>query len=220
LPGDLHIGVLETSWGDKSSDSVRAFFEGLSNANLDIADGFVYERFSSKRSFSDTISYVIEKRRVQFLYIASHGDSGGLRAANYDKISRTEIRNDICALHNKPRTTLHGLFIGSCQFVTDKSARILFSDNGKMKNPLKWIAGYDTKAAWVQSTALDYMFWDTLFLERSLTKSHLTAITRAADDLSENCSGLIRKLGFHIYVKKKGPGGGVKDLVSEAYDSD
>src|SRR5690242_16255077 len=124
---NLNIGVLETRWEDKSSYSIRVFFECLSQLNDCGVDGFVYERFVSKQAFSDTISFVIEKPRVKYLYIASHGNSRGIVAANSARISKTEIRNDICGLHNKRGTTLHGLFVGSCKFVTAKSAQHLFS---------------------------------------------------------------------------------------------
>lgn len=218
MVSNLHIGVIETRWEEKSSYSIRPFFECLSLLNGSGIDGFLYERFASKRAFNDTISYVIEKPRVQFLYIAAHADKQGILAANCDKISRTEIRNDICALHNKPGTTLHGLFVGSCKFVTAKSAKFMLSDYGKKKNPLKWIAGYDTAADWVQSTALDYMFWYALFWEKQQTSSHHKAIKVVAADLMDNCEGLITSLGFHIYSKKKGPGGGVKDLLAPVYE--
>jgi hypothetical protein len=213
----LRIGVLETSWNKKANHSVRPLFEVLSHINTENVDGFAYERFSSKRSFSDTISFLIGNRSVSYLYIAAHGNDQGICAGNGDSISRSEIRNDICA-----KATLHGLYLGSCEFGVSGNAEFLLEDSASGKtNPLKWIAGYNEEVDWVHSSALDFMFLHQLFWENEKKhQKYIDKISNVSNALVKKCSGLIRELGFHVYARKKGPTGGMKDLVAAAYESE
>ena len=50
MASDLNVGVLETGWDKKRGDSIRFFFGLLSYLYLDAIDGFVYERFASRKA--------------------------------------------------------------------------------------------------------------------------------------------------------------------------
>lgn len=215
---NLRIGVLETAWDKKANHSVRPLFEVLSHINTGNVDGFAYERFSSKRGFSDTMRFLIGKSSVAYRYVAAHADKQEICAGNGEAISRSEIRNDICGA----KSTLLGLYVGSCEFGVTENAKFLLSNGAKGdKNPLKWIAGYDEQVDWVHSSALDFMFWHQLFWENQTTGSYYgDGISNVAAALVEKCSGLIKELGFHIYARKKGKNGGLKDLVKSAYPKD
>ena len=80
------------------------------------------------------------------------------------------------------------------------------------KTALVWLAGYK-EIDWIASSALDVLFFNKLIAKRG---TELRKIQRVADYLVAIAPGLVRELGFGIYVRKPGTGGS-KNLLSAAY---
>ena len=221
------IGVLETSWYRGSNLAVRPLFEVLSHLNTTSGvDGYLYERFTGKKSFADAMQFLIASRKVSYIYVACHGKEPrrgqkiaygkiDLEAGNTEPISRSEIRNKLF----KAKGTFQGIYLAACFFGTGENLRYLLLDppqrgrKRRRKNPAKWVASYQTSVPWIESAALDLLFWQTLLDAPKSKRAVGARIRYVAETLKKACPGLIRRFGFHIYVRKTGRG-----VVNESYD--
>ena len=76
---------------------------------------------------------------------------------------------------------------------------------------IKWLAGYRERVDWIESSALDLLFFNALVSSGKNTS--VQKIEDVAQRLMEAAPGLIKRLGFGIYVRKRGTGG-AKDICS------
>src|SRR5262249_35179516 len=111
-------------------------------------------------------------------------------------------------------TRLDGVYFASCLFGTRKTAELLWSVGETRWQRLKWVAGYTLAVDWMESMALDWMFWNKL-LEREHENDSEAPIARVqavVDYLVELAPNLCRTLQFHVYVRRSGTGE-IADLV-------
>lgn len=95
--------------------------------------------------------------------------------------------------------------MGSCLFTTDRIAGFLFEkDVG-----LTWIAGYFEEVDWLESSALDLLFFNELLKYGGDTD--LSTIKQTAQAILAAAPGLVRNLGFGVFIR--GRNGAVINLV-------
>src|SRR5262249_35128848 len=129
-----------------------------------------------------------------------------LSLANGDGFSRTELGNILCAIRTNRGQDIKGMHLSSCLFGTQDLADYIF------RRPvcLLWMSGYSTAVDWLDSFALDLLFFNLLVTysrKRRRLNTEAKVIKEVAAQLHRRAGGLIRELGFGIYVRKQGTGG-------------
>lgn len=83
------------------------------------------------------------------------------------------------------------------------------------------MADYSKSVDWIDSTALDLLFFRQFFFPggqgRKKPGTDLERLRNAVKLITKDMSEFVRRLRFHVYVRKKGPG--IKDLVAEVLDN-
>lgn len=142
------------------------------------------------------------------LYLACHGDEDGRLALHGgERVSRTHLANVLA----RCGPALKGVFLGACfsgrqdlaTFVLDRCPNI------------KWIAGYSEEIDYVDSTALDMMFFNKWLASDGVG---LARLREAVITLRPLVGGLMDSsrahgLGFSAFVRSNGR---VIDLVERA----
>lgn len=203
------IAVIEGTWWRKSNVSVRELFGLIANIHCENPNAYHYEMANCEAAIKEAIPRVASYRECRWLYLAMHGDAKGLSFVNDEQLTRTELRNVLRSIKQTDGATLRGLHLGACLFGTEKLAKFLFADDVCSK----WIVGYSTEVNWIESSALDLLFFNELLSRDEDTENQ--RITAVAERLLEIAPGLISNLGFGIFTRKSG--GGIKNLLSAAY---
>jgi hypothetical protein len=203
------LAVLESDWFEGYNHSVRGFYEGLSRAIYETADGFHYERFVGRASLEDAMRHLVAKRDVRYVYLASHGETSYIRCPNRERIKRDEFARMLGEL--AATTRLDGLYFASCLFGSKRTGELLLGEGSRTRR-LKWIAGYTTSVDWIESMALDWLFWNYVLAAEGDTASPHALISDTVDYVVQMAPELCRQLRFHVYVRR---GPGVVDLVAE-----
>lgn len=196
-----NIAVIESRWWNNSNTSVRGLFDLISDMNFDSPHAYHYEMANSEAAMKETLYRVATRRNCKYLCLATHGSDDGLEMHNDDTLSRTEIRNILIRVKKTPNTKLHGLHLASCSFGTKSLAEFIFQkDVG-----IEWIAGYNKDIDWLDSTAMDMLFFNELISnDESVTPQK--RILQTAENLHKKAGSLIDKLGFEVFVRKGNDG--------------
>lgn len=213
IPMSDHTGiaVLESGWWRKSNTSIRGLFDLIANISHNNPNAYHYEMANSEYAIKEAIPRIASYRECRYLYVACHGDTDGLCLLNGDKLKRSELRNLLVRVNETKGSKLRGLHMGSCLFTTDRIAGFLFEkDVG-----LTWVAGYFEEVDWLESSALDLLFFNELLKYNG--SSDLSTIEKTAEAILAAASGLVCKLGFGIFIR--GRNGVVKNLVEMNEDS-
>jgi len=205
----LQLGVIEGKWKKDTNLSVKNLFDLLSDIHHNTPHGYAYEMFCNASSLKDIISRMGKTRNLKYIYIGAHGNDDCIAAAG-ENIRRTAIRNELKQLSSG---AIEGLFFGSCLFGNEDNASFLLGSDEK--TPIKWVAGYTTAVDWMESSALDILFWSTFY---GMAGTPIKRIEDTTEHVSQMANGLIKKLGFQIYVRKKGKTAGLKNLLAEVHD--
>jgi hypothetical protein len=192
---NCHLCVIESRWWDRSNTSVRGIFDLLSDLRTGSPHGYDYEMANSRAAFTESITRNMKKESCNYLYIASHGDANELSLYNDENVTRAVLRNALKKDHGD--RNLCGLYFGSCSFVNQDTANFFYEEN---ITPW-WIAGYSKKIDWISSTALDFMVFNKLLSggDQALDNP-VPHIKKVARQLNQECAGLMKKLGFQIYL--------------------
>jgi len=202
------LAVVESKWWAGKNTSVSPIFDLISDVFLANPNHYHYEMVSGKRAAKEVIPRIAADPHCSVLYIAAHGEPDGIAWHNGDKLSRLEFRTMLKAIRATRGSQLSGVYFASCRFMTQETADYLFQE---AVCPW-WIAGYSEQVDWLDSTALDMLVFRSLMSRRKGTD--LARIKAVAEDLNSRCAGLIRELGFGIYVRKPGTGGAKNLLAS------
>ncbi len=200
------LAVIEGKWDNKMNISVKGLFDILSDINFDTPHAYIYEMFCDANALTNIINRMATDKDIKYLYIGAHGNQSSIRGSGGD-VSRTKLRN---ILANLNIGTMEGLFLGSCLFGHEDNGDFLLNPRGIRNPPIKWIAGYTKSINWIDSSALDILFWNKFF---SFPGPAIHRIESTALATQRLAPGLVVELGFCVYTKKKGPNGGIKNLL-------
>ena len=216
----LDLAVIESRWWVNGNSSVKGLFDVLSDILVDNPSAYHYEMFNNAESFREILLRLSVKRGVANVYIAAHGDEGGIYGAatntpgtkkkNY--ISRTQLRKILYSLMTSRGSRFNGLFFGSCLFANEDTIGYMLAAGDQGHHKIRWIAGYNTPVDWMSSSVVDLFFWNHYYsVEEELGESE--RIQRVADAVAKFMPGAYKELGFNIYVRKQGTGG-IKPLIN------
>lgn len=210
------LAILESDWFMGYNHSVRPFFEGISGTVYGFPDRYHYERFVGRQSIEEAMRHLVQKREVRYLYLASHGEKTYIKCPNKDRLSREVF--DAILQSAVSGSRLDGLYFASCLFGTRKTAELLWSVGEVVPRSqrLKWIAGYTRAVDWMESMALDWLFWSTLLTKEMKTPrdNPVTRVQDVVNYLVRVMPELCERLQFHVYVRQTGTGE-IVDLVTE-----
>lgn len=202
------IAVLESGWWRKSNVSVRGLFELIANLSTGNPNAYHYEMANSEVAIKEAVPRIATYRECRYLTLAMHGDEQGktLTLLNGDELTKRELRDLLVEIHRTQGAKLRGLHLGSCYFGTDDLADYLFrSDIG-----INWIAGYSKEIDFIESSAMDLLFFNELLRWSDVTE--IQRIEQVASRVSEIAPGLVSSLGFGIFTRKRAVGG-AKNLL-------
>jgi hypothetical protein len=201
---DHHTGlaVIEARWWKDGNDSVRPLFETLAGIVEGNPHHVRYDMFTEEASLSEIISDISVKSGIHSVYIGAHGDDkciGGLGDAT---ISRTVLRNMFRSSNSSGE--IQGLYFGSCLIGTAKNANFWLAK--EQKTGLKWPAGYTNSVDWVDSSAVDMIFWSKYLHERKTNRSRkrgklseLEMVEKASSAMKKLMPTVFEQMGFNIY---------------------
>jgi len=197
-----NIAVIESNWWRKSNTSVRGLFDLVANIAFDNPNAYHYEMVNTEDALKEVMPRIASYREVQYACIAAHGDKDGIVFdLSGQRITRTEIRNLLCKIKETNGSTLRGIHFSSCSFGTSGLAKHLFEKDVC----INWVSGYEKDVSWIDSSALDLLFFNEL-LQGKKDEKPRDAIVRTAKRVKARASGLCKELGFGIFVKNSGSG--------------
>ena len=210
------LAVVESRWWENGNDSVRGFFDALASIHELGAGDYHYEMFNNKNSLREIVPRIA--RRVNALYIAAHGDEKtifGAEGKENNAISRAVFRSIVRAGVTERGGRLDGVYIGSCGFLTQDNASFLFrpDDDGQGVR-VNWLAGYSEPIDWIESTAIDIFFWSEYICSEGAARQKIEAVAERIKGVFKR-RYLCEEMGFNIFVRKSGPGGGLTSLVAD-----
>jgi hypothetical protein len=211
MPNHTGIAVIESKWFEGSNVSVRGLFDLVADLATDTPHGYHYEMASSEAALKEAIPRIAKDNTCRYLCLAMHGNRKGLQLINGDQVTRTELKNMLVRIRGQRGAKLAGIHMASCIFGTQEIAEKLFST----PTELRWMAGYTETVDWIESSALDLLFFNYLADLDDMPLTEIQKIHAVARNLKKNVSGLVEKLGFGIYVRKQKTGGG-KNLMLPA----
>lgn len=195
---ESRIAVLETKWFEHKNTSVRGTFDLLSDLRYGHHHGYRYEMFGGSEEFKKSFDRLAEKNGIHYIYIAAHGDEEALQGSMGERIKIGDLKRRISSAElDDARGKLAGLYFGSCSFGQPETLKKLLAQGNK----LRWIAGYEKNVDFVESTAFDLLFFDTLLHYRHDKKcTELDAIKNTADVIKLKVGGLADSLGFSLML--------------------
>jgi len=190
------IAVVEGKWSDKTNLSVKSFFDLMSDLIFKTPHAYHYEMFCDLMSLKNIVTRMSRARGIKYIYIGAHGTPNNIKALG-GSITRAELRS---ILHKFTGTSIFGVFLSTCAFGNEDNIDYLLRPTRDAVTSIKWIAGYTKDIDWIDSAALDMLFWNSFF---SSEGSQIARIEYVASELKRLVPGLIKELGFCIY--RRGP---------------
>jgi hypothetical protein len=191
--------VLESYWSEdlRERESVQPFVKGLCDLYL---WEFHYRTFDSTNDIKLWIENFNKIRRSacdKIIYLATHGSKAG-------RVRTLEQSIPIASLARilKPAKSIVGLHLGSCNLGQPKILDQLIH-----KSSVDWVAAYDQEVPWLESTALDLLFWSWIYagVPRPKRARRLTP-EAAAHELYARFN-YAREMGFRAVFRRPGAGG-------------
>jgi hypothetical protein len=196
------LAVIESRWWTDGNDSVRPLFETLAGIVEGNPHSVRYDMFIEKTSLSELIVDIAAKGTCHSIYIGAHGNDTMIKGLGKAEISRTVLRNMLSKSNKK--ATVTGIYFGSCLVGTKENAAFWLSK--KAKTGLKWVAGYTKSINWIDSSAIDMIFWSKYLNERKTNRSRkknkktdLEMVKLAASEMKKLMPTVFDQLGFNIY---------------------
>lgn len=176
--------------------------------------GYHYEMFNTQESIKEVIKGLIEDRDIRHIYIAAHGDESNIYGPRDKRISRTLLAN---VLESVDPRKIYGVFFGCCGFgssldkLREKGVRI------------SWLAGYSQEVDWLQSSAMDLLFWQAYYEsdmpEHRNMEDRFVNMTYLLIRLWFRVPYLFKELGFTVsLVAPQIPNGDSRTFPDEFFD--
>lgn len=177
-----NIFCLESLWNENvaSKLSVLPLLDLVSKAN-DIKN--IHLSCNTKSEFEFNIKYLKRRKSYQILYLAFHGSNKKIHFADGNEIDLEELVEIL--EENLSNMILH---FGSCS--------TLKADDLSLKNFVKktgtyLVSGYQTEIDWIESAAMDILYFT--YLQKYKSPRHLEK------HLIKNYPDLIEKTGFKMF---------------------
>lgn len=210
-----HISVIESKWWKRSNTSIRGIFDLVSDIATDNPSAYHYEMVNTAPAFSESILRIAKDREIRYACIASHGDASAINfELSGQKLSKEEFRELLVSIKDTPGSTLRGIHISSCSFLADNTVQYLFEGD----ICASWISGYREEVDWIDSSALDLLFFNEL-LNFEDEETERDAIQRTAERIGKIAGGLCEELGFGIFTRRRGPARGYQNILEQFYPS-
>lgn len=196
------LAVVESRWWDSGNDSVRPLFETLAGIIEGNPHSVRYDMFAEENSLASIIDDICADGAYHSLYVGAHGDESSIGGLGGAEISRVKLRNILRNYNAKGQCS--GLYFGSCLIATEKNAGFWLCDTPT--TGLQWIGGYKTSVDWVDSSAIDMIFWSKYLHERQRNRSRrkgkkteLQMVKHAAGEMKALMPTIFNQMGFNIY---------------------
>lgn len=158
--------------------------------------------FAEARSLASIIQDICGDGAYHSLYVGAHGDDCSIDGLGDAEISRTKLRNILRNHNGRGRVT--GLYFGSCLIGTERNAGFWLT--GRPRTGLRWVGGYNTSVDWIDSSAIDMIFWSKYLHERKRNRSRRTGkrtelemVKHAAGEMKALMPTVFNQMGFNIY---------------------
>ena len=210
----LDLAVIESRWWKEGNSSIRGLFDVLADIRKFNPGAYHYEMFNNRASLQEIVERTARKSRN--LYIVAHGDENSICGAEQreeNNIRRAEFRNMLRKNISVRGTRLDGLFVGSCEFMNQANAEFLFEKHEGKNVKVHWVAGYSKTIDWIEASVVDLFFWNTYYEQGDRKGNESKRIRDVAEQLDAFIPGAHREMGFNIFVRKPGRGGGVLPLL-------
>ncbi|MBL8649293.1 MAG: hypothetical protein JNL35_02685 [Sphingopyxis sp.] len=196
------LAVVESRWWSDGNDSVRPLFETLAGIVESNPHAVRYDMFAEHNSLSQIIESLCSSGKIHSIYIGAHGDDVSIHGQGDASISRTKLRNMFRKANKKGNVS--GLFFGSCLVATNQNASYWLTKTSSTK--LKWIAGYTKNVDWIESSAVDMIFWSKLLEERRKNRSRrnnkkteIEIVKSASREMKKLMPTIFSEMGFNVY---------------------
>jgi hypothetical protein len=159
-----------------------------------------YDMFAEEISLAEIVTDIANQEQLHSIYIGAHGDEASICGLGEATISRARLRNMLRGA-NAARS-IAGLYFGSCQIVTLQNAAFWLTQ--KPRTGLQWVVGYTKSVDWVDSLAVDMIFWSK-YLHGVPTccgrgkKSELEMVKVASSGMKKLMPTVFTELGFNVY---------------------
>ena len=206
------LSVVKGKWFQHTHVSFRDLLSPLFELWGAGTAGYHYEMFAAAGSLRIALDYAFQPHQADTVYVATHGTEKYLHAYHEGhRISRTELVNSVNAARG---VTKRGLHIGSCLFISENNGAFLL----KKCPRVLWVAGYSSPVDWIDSSALDLFFLRHLLFPspgqgKPKPMRPLDRLDYAVERTRKSMPGLSKDLGFHVFIRKLGPGASAQDLM-------
>ncbi len=192
---EMKTAVVEGRWWRNQNVSIKPLFDLISDLTTETPHSYHYETFGNGDSLCEILGRLSrQKNGIQHIYIASHGGEKGLLGAD-DKIITFDFITE-----SLKGTSFKSIFFGSCLMGRDKLARKILENCPN----LNWVAGYSTKVDWIESSAMDFIYWYQLALE--VVENPAISPVELRECLSNRMSNMFpiacMGTGFEMFVRK------------------
>lgn len=194
-----HIAALESRWYPDRNISVRGMFDLVVDIHTNSPHNYDYEMVGSRAAFVEALTRYMTRDTVHYVSVNCHGNDHSLHMTNEETITQTVLRNCLIRAGDQMPSQIAGVHFGACSFVTQQLCEFLYD----MDISPWWIAGYSRTIGFIESTALDFLFFNKIIAMgiRNPDMEEMDKIREIAQQLIEEIPGLIRKLQFHIFFR-------------------
>lgn len=196
------LAIVESRWWKSGNDSVRPLFETLSGIVEDNPHSVRYDMFAEEHSLWSIIADICSDDLYHSIYIGAHGDEGSIGGIGGAGISRAKLRNILKNCNGAGH--IRGLYFGSCLIGTARNAEFWLAASAG--TGIKWVGGYNKSVDWIDSSAIDMIFWSKYLHERKRNRSRrkgkwteLDMVKHAAGEMKVLMPTVFNEMGFNIH---------------------
>lgn len=207
--GRSKVAVIESRWEARKNVSFRAIFDLLALNYSGDQHWYEYEMVGISSALAEAIIRLTKRKRAEVLYIGAHGGSDGSIALHSGE---TVPAKKLAAFLAKAGPGLRGVYLASCLTMNSNLAERILVSCPK----IQWVAGYRRSVDYIDSSALDLIFFNWWCDDRE-EEPPARKIIKVCDVLSRLVPGLVGQgeeegLGFAVYTRVRGAGG-VRDIM-------
>jgi hypothetical protein len=198
--------VLESYWSEdlRERESVQPFVKGLCDLN---AWEFHYRTFDSAndlRLWIRNFNSIRRSRSDKIVYLATHGSRAGKLRTLEQNIPMTTLTRILA-----PAKSIVGVHLGSCNL-----GQPTILKNLARRTSVEWVAAYEQEVPWLESTALDLLFWSWIYAGAPRPKRNRRLSPEAAAHELYARFNYALEMGFRVVSRLPGGAG-----ISSSWDA-